>query len=84
MIKEVKTCFTIGSLGFNICTPFQENCVKMIPTECDPTPPGPSPSPTPSPTPTPTPTPSPSPSSGSGGSAAGLTLEDLLTIIDSI
>ena len=36
MSLQVKTCLSIGGLGFNICKPGQANCVKMIPTDCDP------------------------------------------------
>lgn len=36
MSLQVKTCLSIGGLGFDICKPGQANCVKMIPTSCDP------------------------------------------------
>jgi hypothetical protein len=36
MSLQVKTCLSIGGLGFDICKPGQANCVKMIPTNCNP------------------------------------------------
>jgi hypothetical protein len=36
MSLQVKTCLSIGGLGFDICKPGQANCVKMIPTSCNP------------------------------------------------
>jgi len=36
MSLQIKTCLKIGGLGFNICKPGQANCVKLLPTDCDP------------------------------------------------
>jgi hypothetical protein len=36
MSLQVKTCLSIGGLGFDICKPGQANCVKLLPTDCDP------------------------------------------------
>jgi hypothetical protein len=36
MSLQIKTCLSIGGLGFDICKPGQANCVKLLPTDCDP------------------------------------------------
>ena len=34
-MSDVKTCFKVGSIGFNICLPGQANCVKFRPVSCE-------------------------------------------------